>query len=441
MTDPWNPPTEQHSATARLVALDKLCVWHPFTQMKAWCAADHEPLVLVDAEGAVVWDSDGRSYLDGNSSIWTNIHGHRHPGIAAALRSQLERIEHASFLGTTNAPAIELASRLVARVAPASNLRKVFFTDNGSTAVEVALKMALQYWQLTGRADRCHFAAFDHAYHGDTSGAASLGGVGSFFDRFAPIQFQPTRVAGLADLFALPDEETSRLAALIIEPLVQGAGGIRLWPPGLLRDLRAWCNRTGTLLIFDEVLTGFGRTGTLFACEQEGVWPDFLCLAKGLTGGALPLAATLTSQTIFDAFLGEFEELKTLFYGHSYCGNPLACAAALASLDAFETESTLEALQPKIRLLSSLLEELKALPQVRETRQCGFIAGIELAGASGEPLDWRLQTGARVCMAARPHGLLTRSILDTVTLIPPLCITEEQLRTAVHALRLGLESL
>jgi len=298
--------------------------------------------------------------------------------------------------------------------------------------------MALQFWQLTGHPERRRFAAFDDAYHGDTAGAASLGGVGAFFDRFAPIHFGAVRVADMDALDRLPDTDAREIAAVVIEPLVRGAAGIRLWPPGMLRRLRDWCDRTGALLIADEVFTGFGRTGRLFACGHEGVRPDFLCLAKGLTGGFMPLAATLTTDRVFDAFLGGFEE--TFFYGHSYCANPLACAAALAGLDAFDHENTLEALAPKIRILAGLLEGLRRNPRVRETRQCGMIAGIELQQAPGRPLDWRAQTGARVCMAARAHGLLTRPILDTVTLIPPLCISHDQLAQAAQALERAIDS-
>jgi len=424
--------------TAQLIASDKARLWHPFTQMKAWAAPAHEPLVLVDGEGAMVRDSEGREYIDGNSSIWTNLHGHRHPAITQAIKDQLDKVAHVSFLGSTNEPAIHLAERLVALL-PDSDLTRVFYSDDGSTAVEVALKMALQYWQLTDHPQRNQFLGFTNAYHGDTAGAASLGGLGTFFDRFGAIHFDTHHVADFAALEALPEEVTSRLAAVIIEPKVQGAAGIRLWPEGMLSQLRAWCDRVGTLLIFDEVLTGFGRTGRMFACQHESVAPDFLCLAKGLTGGYLPLAATLTTERVYEAFLGEFHELKTFFYGHSYCGNALACSAALASLDIFENEHVLENLQEKILWFEELLDGLLALPQVAEIRRCGFLAGVQLQKAPGEPCDWREQTGARVCVAARKFGLLTRPILDTVALIPPLCISKDQLSSAVHALESAIK--
>lgn len=410
-------------------------LWHPFTQMRDWCAADHEPLVLVAGTGATVRDVRGREYLDGNASIWTNLHGHRHPRIDAAIRDQLGRVAHTSFLGTTHPPAIRLAAELVG-LFPPGTLERVFFSDDGSTAVEVAVKLAAQYWQLIGQPHRTRFVAFDHGYHGDTMGAASLGGVGRFSDRFARWQFPVCRVAGLADLPAGDD-----VAAAVIEPLVQGAAGMRLWPPGMLRGLRAWCDRTGALLITDEVLTGFGRTGTLFAGEQEGVVPDLLALAKGLTGGYLPLAATLATGRIFDAFLGRHDELKTFFYGHSYTANQLGCAAALANLEIFRDEDVLGRLAPKIALLAELLAPLRAEPFVRDIRQCGFMAGIELGDRDGRPFDWRRQTGARVGLAARRHGLLTRPIDDVIVLLPPYCITADELRRAGAAIRAGIRDV
>lgn len=426
------------SSTDSLVAADKRHLWHPFTQMKAWSASDHEPLVLVEGKGAMLRDSRGREYFDGNSSIWTNIHGHCHPRIVSAIEDQLRRVDHVSFLGTTNEPAIRLAERLAAFF---PDLGRVFYSDNGSTAIEVALKMSLQYWQLAGHPEKSGFAAFDSAYHGDTAGASSLGGVGTFTDRFAPVHFPVRRFASVESLKALPPEDTDRLAAIILEPLVQGAAGIRLWPSGMLRELRKWCDKNAVLLILDEVLTGFGRTGKMFACQHEDVAPDFLCLAKGLTGGTLPLAATLTTRRIYEAFLGEFEDLKTFFYGHSYCGNPLGCAAALASLDIFEEEKVLDALPQKISLLSSLLANLKVNPHVAEIRQCGLIAGIEIRSRNGSPFPWQDQTGSRICVAAREHGLLTRPVLDTIVLMPPLCSTPSQLEAAVEALELAIESV
>jgi adenosylmethionine-8-amino-7-oxononanoate aminotransferase len=429
MRDVWN--------TESLAALDKAHCWHPFTQMKAWCADSHEPLVLVEGEGAVLRDSRGREYIDGNSSIWTNIHGHGHPKITSAIRDQLDRVAHVSFLGSTNAPAAELAARL-AGLFPPGSLPRVFFSDDGSTAVEAAMKMAVQFWQLSGVPERRRFVAFDQAYHGDTAGAASLGGIGAFHGRFAGHQFPVDRISAPEDLDGLAH---GKIAAVVIEPLIQGAAGMRVWPRGLLRRLREKCDANGALLILDEVLTGFGRTGTMFACEQEAVIPDFLCLAKGLTGGYLPLAATLVTEKIFSAFLGGFEEQKTFFYGHSYTGNALGCAAALASLDVFREERVLEKLQPKIATMSALLGQLEAQPFVHEIRQCGFMAGIEVRDRGGEAFPWQERTGGKICEAARNHGLLTRPVLDTVVLMPPLCSSESQLKTAVSAIGLAIEEV
>ena len=408
--------------------LDKAHLWHPFTQHRDWGAPDHEPLVLVSGEGAMLRDSAGREYLDGNSSIWTNLHGHRHPKIDAAIRAQLDRVAHTSFLGFTHPLAAELARELVA-LWPVDTLTRVFFSDDGSTAIEVALKMAAQFWQQSGQLQRTRFVAFSGAYHGDTMGASSLGGIATFHGRFSAWQFPAEHVATLEELKAL-DAET--IAAVVIEPLIQGAAGMRLWPKGMLAELRCWCDAHGVLLILDEVMTGFGRTGKMFACEHEEVAPDFIALAKGLTGGYLPLAATLTTERVFKAFLGSPD--RTFYYGHSYTANPLGCAAALASLAIFREERVLEELAAKIDLLTRLLGELRRQPHVAEVRQCGFIAGIELRRTGQEPYPAGQEIGAKVCLAARRHGLLTRPIRDTLVLMPPFCVTEPQLLAAVAAL-------
>lgn len=426
------------SESARLIAADKAHTWHPFTQMRNWCAPEHEPLLLVEGEGALLRDSDGREYLDGNSSIWTNVHGHRHPRIDAAIRAQLDRVAHVSFLGSTNAPAAELAQRLCG-LFPRDTLTRVFFSDDGSTAIEAALKMATQYWQLDGRPERNRFVAFDRAYHGDTAGASSVGGIAGFHGRFAGMHFPVERIGSLEDLAGLRSPET--IAAVIIEPLVQGAAGIRVWPIGMLRELSAWCDIHGIFLILDEVMTGFGRTGTMFACEQERVFPDFLCLAKGLTGGYLPLAATLTTDRVFSKFLGAVEEMKTFYYGHSYTGSALGFAAALANLAIFEEERTLENLKPKIARLRERLADLATHPNVREVRQCGFIAGIEIGPNRDSTYPWNELRGARVCTAAREHGLLTRPVLDTIVLMPPLCVTEAQIDHAAEAIRRAIDEV
>ena len=412
-----------------IIAADKAHAWHPFTQHRDWCAPGHEPLVLVDGEGALLRDSEGREYIDGNSSIWTNLHGHRHPRIDAALRAQLARVAHTSFLGFTHPPAAQLAQELVA-LWPAESLTRVFFSDDGSTAIEVALKMAAQFWQQTGQPQRMRFVAFSGAYHGDTMGASSLGGIPAFHGKFSAWQFPAEHVGSMDELATL---DPANVAAVVIEPLIQGAAGMRLWPRGMLAELRAWCDAQGVLLILDEVMTGFGRTGTMFACEQEGVIPDFIALAKGLTGGYLPLAATLTTERIFSAFLGGPE--RTLYYGHSYTANQLGCAAALANLAIFREERVLEKLSGQVARFTTLLAGVR---HVGEVRQCGFIAGIELRQENGEPFPAENLTGARVCLAARRHGLLTRPIRDVVALMPPYCITDAQLAQAVEAISLAI---
>jgi adenosylmethionine-8-amino-7-oxononanoate aminotransferase len=422
---------ERTPGTDDAIAADKTHTWHPFTPMADWCMPEHQPLVLVSGDGALLRDSEGREYIDGNSSIWTNLHGHRHPRIDAAIRAQLDRVAHTSFLGFTHPPAAQLARELVA-LWPAETLTRVFFSDDGSTAIEVALKMTLQYWRLCGQPERRTFVSFRNAYHGDTLGAASLGGVGLFQGAFE----HGLRVVNVPSLELLQASKGSDVAAVIIEPLIQGAAGMRLWPRGLLADLRRWCDERGVLLILDEVMTGFGRTGTMFACEQEGVIPDFIALAKGLTGGYLPLAATLTTTRVFDAFLGGPE--RALYYGHSYTANQLGCAAALASLAIFREEKVLETLHQKIARISELLGALARQRHVAEVRQCGFIAGIELRRDGTEPFPAAERIGARVCLAARRHGLLTRPIRDTLVLMPPYCITDAQLAQSVDALARGI---
>jgi len=424
-----NPPA------ASWLDWDAAHCWHPFTLQSEWTAPGHEPLVLVAGEGAWLVDSRGRRYLDGNASIWTNVHGHRHPAIDAAIRAQLERVAHTSFLGFANPPAAELAKRLAGFFPPGA-LERVFFSDDGSTAVEVAVKMAIQYRQQTGQEERTGFLAFENAYHGDTMGAASLGGVSLFFDRFRRFGFPVTRVGSMDDLRALPESVVLGAAAVVIEPLIQGVNEMRPWPPGMLRDLRAWCDRAGAHLILDEVMTGFARTGAMFACQREEVRPDFLCLAKGLSGGYLPLAATLATPDVYEAFLGGPE--RAFYYGHSYTGNQLGCAAALASLDVFDEEQVLGRLPAKIARLREVLGAVKH-PCLHEVRQCGMIAGVELRRPDGTRFDPAERIGPKVCLAARRHGLLTRPIRDTIVILPPLCITAEEIALLGEALQHAVE--
>jgi adenosylmethionine---8-amino-7-oxononanoate aminotransferase len=416
-----------------LIADEKRHLWHPFTPMQGWCAEEHEPLLLQSGKGCFLQDQHGRSYLDGNSSIWTNIHGHNHPSITQAIVQQAQQVAHTSFLGFSHEPAIHLAKELVSLL-PDSDLQRVFFSDNGSTAVECAVRMALQFWKQNNHPQRDTVLSFTSAYHGDTLGAASLGGIPLFKGSGNDFGYRVITVPDMHSVRHLPPAELQRLAAVIIEPLIQGSAGMRLWPTGMLHELRLWCDQQDVFLMLDEVMTGFGRTGRMFACQHEGVIPDFLCLAKGLTGGYLPLAATLTTERVFKGFLGQG---RAFYYGHSYTANQIGCAAALASLRVFHEEQVLEQLPEKIQHLRHLLDEhLRPLPQVMDIRQCGLIAGIEIG-----PYDPQALTGARVCQAARAYGLLTRPILDTLVLMPPLAIQLAELDQMVHALRDALLSV
>ncbi len=401
--------------------MDKRVLWHPFTQQQGWC--EEEPLIIERAAGCTLYDTDGNAYIDGVSSLWCNVHGHAHPQIDRAVRAQLERVAHTTMLGLTHPGAIELAQRLVDIAPP--GLSRVFYSDNGSTATEVALKMAFQYWRHRGEPRRNGFICLRDAYHGDTIGSVSVGGIDLFHACFGPLLFDTWQAepGDAAHMAALLQEHSGQVAAVIVEPLVQGAAGILTHPDGYLAAVRALCDEHDVLLICDEVATGFGRTGTMFACEQEGVAPDLMCVAKGLTGGYMPLAATLTSEPVYDAFLGEHEELKTFFHGHTYTANPLACAAALATLDVFETERTLAALAPKIELFADLLDRFVApLRSVGEVRRRGFMCGIELEG-----FPFEARTGHQVTRAARRRGAIVRPLGDVVVLMPPLAISEEEL--------------
>ena len=413
------------AGTPLLQELDHRYLWHPFTQMKQWLA--EEPVIIAAGEGAVLRDVAGKEYIDANSSIWTNLHGHRHPQITQAIKDQLDRIAHSSFLGLSNVPAIELAERL----SKLTGLPRVFYSDDGSTAMEVALKMAVQYWQHRGQPQRQKFVAFTDAYHGDTIGAVSIGGIHLFHETFKPLTFEVLRAGNIADLKKLLSDE---VAGVCIEPLIQGAAGMRLWPTGMLREVRRLCR--DTLLIADEVMTGFGRTGKMFACEHEGVTPDLMAVAKGLTGGYLPLAATLATEEVFNAFLGEYAEFKTFFHGHTYTGNQLGCAAALANLKIFEDERVLEKLQGKIGALQSKLEMCRRLSGVVDVRQCGFIGAVEVG-----PYRLEEQMGIRICRALRERGILTRPIGNVIVIMPPYCITEAQLDRIFDALAQSLTAV
>jgi adenosylmethionine-8-amino-7-oxononanoate aminotransferase len=420
---------------------DRDHLWHPFTPMQAYAA--ERPLIIERAHGCFLVDTDGREYIDGVSSMWCNVHGHRVPELDAAVRLQLDRVAHSTLLGIANVPAVRLARRLVERAPP--GLTRVFFSDDGATAVEVALKMAFQFWRQCPRPQpqKTRFLALQGAYHGDTLGDVSVGDLGRFHHLFAPLLFPTVRApshycyrcplglerkscrvdcAGvLADLVR---QHRDTLAAVVVEPLVQGAAGMITAPDGFLRRVREATREHGVLLIADEVAVAFGRTGTLFACEQEQVTPDFLCLAKGLTGGYLPLAATLTTEEIYSAFLGRPEEGRTFYHGHTYTGNPLGATVALANLDLFDRSGLLAALPAKAELLRRHLARMADLPCVGEVRQRGLIAGIELVKdkATKEPFPAELRTGARVCRWAREQGVLLRPLRDVIVVMPPLAI-------------------
>jgi adenosylmethionine-8-amino-7-oxononanoate aminotransferase len=413
-----------------LASDDHRFLWHPFTQQRGW--EEEEPLVIASAEGTDLVDDQGRRYIDGVSSLWCNVHGHRHPRIDAAVRDQLDRVAHSTMLGLTHEPGVRLARRLVELAPP--GLARVFYSDSGSTAGEIALKMAFQYHQQTGQRQRTRFVCLENAYHGDTVGSVSVGGIELFHSLYRPLLFDATRVPP-GDAEALERALGPDVAAVIVEPLVQGAAGMLLHPEGYLSAARELCDAHGAFLICDEVATGFGRTGRMFACEHEGVSPDFLCLAKGITGGYLPLAATLTTERVYQGFLGAFEEFRTFFHGHTYTGNPLACAAALATLEVFEEERTLERLQPKIALLERLLEQVAGMPCVAEVRRCGFMVGIEL-----RELPVELRMGHRVTLEARERGAVVRPLGDVVVLMPPLAISDADLARLVGIVAASIEA-
>lgn len=428
----------------RLAAWDQKYVWHPFTQMKDWLT--EEPLVIDRAKGNYLIDTEGNRYLDGVSSLWVNVHGHGHRIVNARVRGQLNKLEHSTLLGLSSTPAIELARKLVG-IAP-KGLAKVFYSDNGSTAVEAAIKIAYQYWQNTGRKKKKYIAHLANSYHGDTLGSVSVGGIELFHKVYRGLIFKTIKV-DFPDCYRAPKgkkypdyafecldrfeatlkKKHGQIAAFVVEPIVQGAAGMIMWPKGILKRIAGLCRRHDVILIADEVATGFGRTGKMFACEQEGVSPDILCLAKGLTAGYLPLAATLTTKKIFDGFCFDYKEQKTFFHGHTYTGNPLACAAALGNLEVFEKERTLEKLVPKIKFLSQKLQMFYNLPHVGDVRQRGFMAGIELVRdrQTKAPYPWQGKVGARVCQEVREHGVILRPLGNVIVLLPPLSMTIEEL--------------
>lgn len=423
---------------------DKKYIWHPFTQMQDWL--EQEPLIIDSAQDCYLKDINGRRYLDGVSSLWVNVHGHQHPHLNQALVRQIHKVSHTTLLGLANTPSIELAKKLVE--SSPRGLTKVFYSDDGSTAVEVAVKMAYQFWQNRGLKSKQNFVYLNHAYHGDTLGSVSIGGIDLFNRIFRHLTFKAIKM-DFPDGYRAPSgrkypnyffEHTDhlenllkkshdRIAALVIEPIVQAAAGMIVWPKGILKRLRELCDKYNILLIADEVATGFGRMGKMFACQDENVTPDLMCLAKSLTGGYLPLAATLSTQKIFDGFLFDYKEQKAFFHGHTYTGNPLGCAAALANLEIFEREKTLEQLAPKIKFLSSRLQSFYNLRHVGHVRQKGFMAGIELVKDkhTKNPYAWEERMGVRVCQEVRKKGVILRPLGNVIVLMPPLVIHSKDL--------------
>lgn len=438
---------------------DKRYVWHPFTQMKEWF--EETPIIIREGRDCFLNDVHGKWYLDGVSSLWVSVHGHRKKEIDDAIRGQLEKVAHSTLLGLSNIPSLQLAERLITLTDTSfagldPRLSKVFYSDDGSTAVEVALKMAFQYWIQKGVGSKHAFVSLRNGYHGDTLGAVSVGGIDLFHQVFNPLLFKTykapspycyrcelNRTAANCSLGCLGEMETilkekaHEIAAVILEPLVQAAGGMIVAPPGYLRGVRELCDRYQVLMIADEVATGFGRTGRMFACEHEEVVPDILCLSKGLTNGYLPLAVTITNDGVFNAFLGEFKDLKTFFHGHSYTGNPLACAAAMASIDIFEKEETLKTMETKIALLENDLEEIAEFPHVGNVRNKGLMAGVELVRdkPAKEPYPWEEKRGWKVAHKAREEGVLIRPLGNVVVIMPPLCISLENLSRLMEVIK------
>ena len=450
---------------------DRKFIWHPFTQMKYYAlvpgtSKKEKPLIIESGQGSFLKDIHGREYIDGVSSLWVNIHGHRRREIDNAIKSQLNKIAHSTLLGLANVPSAELAKKLV-KIAP-KGLKKVFYSDNGSTAVEISLKIAFQYWQ-NKRVKKTKFISMENAYHGDTIGSVSAGGIELFHKKFGPLLFNTYKapsyycfrckfitekerrnikfqkspffidrpacnwdcVEKLKDIIR---RNRDKIAGFILEPMVQAAGGIIVSPKGYLSEVQKLCRKYDIILILDEVATGFGRTGRMFACNHEKVTPDILTLAKGITGGYLPLAATLTTLKIYNAFLGSYEEEKTFFHGHSYTGNQLACSASLANLEIFDKEKTIEKLQEKIRVLHEELKKFTELKHMGNIRQCGFIAGIELIDGTKKMLPLGKETVIKLCYRMRDHGLITRPLGNVLVIFPALSISISDLKKMLNTI-------
>ena len=444
--------------TEQLRQWDKRHVWHPFTQMQDW--QRDEQVVIVRGEGCWLIDSEGNRYLDGVASMWTNVHGHCCSELNEALKTQVDRLEHSTLLGLASEQSIILAARL-AEITPAG-LERFFYSDNGSTAMEVAVKMAFQYQVHRGQAERSRFITFRHAYHGDTLGAVSVGGIEIYHATFKPLMFETIQAPApycyrcelgeavatcnmvcLDRLNDLMTEHAGTVAGLVIEPLLQGAGGMLVQPAGFLRRVRELCDRHDILLIVDEVATGFGRPGKMFACQHEEVIPDIMAISKGIAAGYLPLAATVTTEQVYSAFLGPYAELKTFFHGHTFTGNPLACAVAVRSLELFDEDDLLAALAPKSARLGERLAEFAKMPFVGDIRHCGMAAGIELVAdkKNATPFPWQDKVGIRVCLEARSRGVFSRPLGNTIVIYPPLVITDSELEFLLDVLRDSIEAV
>jgi adenosylmethionine-8-amino-7-oxononanoate aminotransferase len=449
-----NSPSADSLSASELRSLDKSIVWHAFSQMQ-----EYDGLLIDHAQGCWLNDVDGRRYLDGASSMWCNIHGHRHAHIDKAIRNQLDQVAHVTNLGMSHPTTITLAKRLT-QLAP-SGLAHVFFSGDGASAVEVAMKLAFQFWRQceNPQTKRTKFLALGQAYHGDTLGTVSVGGVSRFHSMFQPLLF-PVLRGPCPDPYRLPPEidpanaaafylnqyrelfeqNADELVAVIVEPIVQGAAGVVVHPRGFLQGIKSLCEQHDCLLIADEVAVGMGRTGTMFACEHEQVSPDFLCLGKGLTGGYLPMSATLTSSRIWNAFLGRHEDLRTFFHGHTYGGNPLCAAAAHATLDLFEMEQTLRGIPLKRARMQLWLERFKEHPEVGDVRSCGLMAAIELVQDKQTKIahPWQQQRSGNVCKRVLEKGVWLRPLGNVIPIIPPLCISEQEIDILMASIEYGL---
>lgn len=444
-----------------LEEMDKKYVWHPFTQMKEW--TEETSVIISEGRDSFIKDIYGRWYIDGVSSIWVNVHGHRRREIDEAIKGQLQKVAHSTLLGLGNVPSIRLAEKVITLMnGSMPSLKKVFYSDNGSTAVEIALKMAFQYWRLKGINGKHSFVGLRNAYHGDTIGAVSVGGIEVFHSAFGPLLFKTHKAPSpycfrcetglerascemqcLKGMERILKAHSSEIAAVIVEPVVQAAGGMIVAPEGFLKGVRELCDLYGVLLIADEVATGFGRTGTMFASEREGVSPDIMCLSKGITGGYMPLALTVCTDEIYDAFLGSFGETKTFFHGHSYTGNPLACAAGLACLDVFEKDGTLGKLKEKTRLVEKWLNDVGSLPHVGDARGAGMMVGVELVKdkKTKEPYPYEERWGWRVSLKAREKGVIIRPLGNVVVVMPPLSISTETLDALFSHVKNSIEEV